>query len=188
MARINLLPWRDEQREERKKRFVAMLLGAAFAGGGIIFMADGYVSDMLVHQQGRNQFVQNEINGLNSRIKEIDELKKKRAELLDRMDVIQSLQGNRPIIVRVFDGIARAVPDGVYLTSVEMEEENLAITGVAESNDRVSMFMRRLDASDWFESPNLTAVKALDNDGRDGSQFDMTVRQTSPKPQREGKK
>ncbi|WP_461537720.1 PilN domain-containing protein [Spongorhabdus nitratireducens] len=188
MARINLLPWREERREERKKQFITMLMAFAFAGCGVIFVADGYVSDMLIHQQGRNQLIQNEINRLNGRIKEIDELKKKRAELLDRMEVIESLQGNRPIIVRIFDGIARAVPDGVYLTAVEMEKTELSISGVAESNTQVSAFMRQLDASEWFESPNLTAVNALDDDGRDGSKFEMTVQQTSPKAQDEDEK
>ena len=118
---------------------------------------------------------------LDARIKEISELKTRRQQLLERMKIIQDLQGNRPIIGRVFDQLVRTLPDGVYYTGLKMNGHTIAIAGAAESNNRVSNLMRNLDASDWLTSPNLTEVKAVTQGAVDqANTFQLTVQQTQP--------
>lgn len=181
MARINLLPWREQLREERKKRFLTALVGVLVVAVGVVFLGDQYISSSIEHQAARNAFVQKEIAQLDARIKEIGELKARRKQLLERMKIIQDLQGNRPIIGRIFDQLARTLPDGVYFSEVKMTDKLIAITGAAESNNRVSDLMRNLEASDWLEGPSLTEVKATTAGGLDQANvFQLTVRQTQP--------
>ena len=178
MARINLLPWRDELRRVRQKNFLIALGITVAIAAVLIFVRDLTLNASIAEQRSRNQFVQTEISTLDGKIKEINELKKKKKELLARMEVIQNLQGNRPVIVRVFDELVRVLPDGVYFTNLSMKDNRISIQGISESNNRISKLMRQLNESDWFDNPNLTAVKAR-KDG-DGSTFDLTVTQIAP--------
>ena len=181
MARINLLPWREQLREERKQRFLVALGGVLLVSGGLVFLGDQYFSSAIENQSARNDFLRKEIAVLDARIKEISELKTRRQQLLERMKIIQDLQGNRPIIGRVFDQLVRTLPDGVYYTGLKMNGHTIAIAGAAESNNRVSNLMRNLDASDWLTSPNLTEVKAVTQGAVDqANTFQLTVQQTQP--------
>ena len=181
MARINLQPWREQLREERKQQFLVALGGVLIAACAIVFLGDQYLNSAIERQQARNEFVRKEIAVLDARIKEISELKTRRQQLLERMKIIQDLQGNRPIIGRVFDQLVRTLPDGVYFTNVQMTGKNIAIVGAAESNNRVSNLMRNLDASDWLDAPNLTQVKATTAGALDQANvFQLTVQQTQP--------
>ncbi|WP_423814817.1 PilN domain-containing protein, partial [Pseudomonas viridiflava] len=103
-------------REERKQRFLVTLAGVLIVAGGAVFLGDQYLNGAIDQQNARNEFVKKEIAVLDARIKEISELKTRRQQLLERMKIIQDLQGNRPIIGRVFDQLARTLPDGVYFT------------------------------------------------------------------------
>ncbi|UVE18260.1 type 4a pilus biogenesis protein PilN [Pseudomonas sp. LS44] len=189
MARINLLPWREQLREERKQRFLATLAGVLVVAAGLVFLGDQYLNSAIEQQNARNDFIRKENAVLDARIKEISELKTRRQQLLERMKIIQDLQGNRPIIGRVFDQLARTLPDGVYFTSLGMKEKNIAIDGAAESNNRVSNLMRNLDASDWLQAPNLTAVKAVTAGALDQANvFQLTVQQTQPSVEVDGVK
>ncbi|MCF5222673.1 pilus assembly protein PilN, partial [Pseudomonas syringae] len=133
------------------------------------------------HQMARNAFLQTQIAQLDIRIKEISDLKARRKQLLERMKIIQDLQGNRPVTGRVFDQLARTLPDGVYFSQVKMTSKLIAISGAAESNNRVSDLMRNLEASDWLEAPSLTEVKATTAGAVDQANvFQLTVRQTQP--------
>lgn len=182
MARINLLPWREQLREERKQRFLVTLVGVLVVAAGTVFLGDQYLNGAIEQQNARNQFVRKEIAALDARIKEISELKTRRQQLLERMKIIQDLQGNRPVTGRVFDQLVRTLPDGVYFTGVKMTGKNIAILGAAESNNRVSSLMRGLDSSEWLESPNLTEVKAVTAGAVDQANvFKLTVQQTQPK-------
>ncbi len=180
MARINLLPWREQLREERKKRFIAAWVAVVILSVGAVFTADLYISDGINNQQSRNQYLQAQINLLNKQISEIKDLKQKKELLLERMKVIQNLQGNRPVIVRVFDEVAKTVPDGVFFKSLQLEGNQLSLVGVAESNNRISELMRNLDASDWFTEPNLTAVRKITVNRERMNEFDLTVKQINP--------
>ncbi|MEP9318725.1 type 4a pilus biogenesis protein PilN [Pseudomonas sp. LABIM340] len=181
MARINLLPWREQLREERKQRFLVILGAVLLASGAIVFLGDQYFNSAIENQTARNDFLRKEIAVLDARIKEISELKTRRQQLLERMKIIQDLQGNRPIIGRVFDQLVRTLPDGVFFTELKMSGKSIAIAGAAESNNRVSNLMRNLDSSEWLTSPNLTEVKAVTQGALDQANvFQLTVQQTQP--------
>lgn len=181
MARINLLPWREQLREERKQRFLVAMAAFIGLGAGLLFLAAQYLNAQIETQMARNEFVRKEIAVLDARIKEISELKTKKEQLLERMKIIQDLQGNRPVIGRVFDQLVRTLPDGVYFSSVKMAGKAITIAGAAESNNRVSNLMRNLDASEWLESPNLSEVKAVTAGAVDQANvFLLTVQQTQP--------
>ncbi|MCP1624281.1 type 4a pilus biogenesis protein PilN [Pseudomonas nitroreducens] len=181
MARINLLPWREQLREERKQRFLVILGAVLLASGAIVFLGDQYFNSAIENQTARNDFLRKEIAVLDARIKEISELKTRRQQLLERMKIIQDLQGNRPIIGRVFDQLVRTLPDGVFFTELKMSGKSISIAGAAESNNRVSNLMRNLDSSEWLTSPNLTEVKAVTQGALDQANvFQLTVQQTQP--------
>lgn len=181
MARINLLPWREELREQRKQQFLVILGGVLVASAALVFLGDQYFTAAIENQNARNDFLRKEIVVLDARIKEISELKSRRQQLLERMKIIQDLQGNRPIIGRVFDQLVRTLPDGVYFTDLKMTGKNIAIAGAAESNNRVSNLMRNMDASEWLTAPTLNEVKAVTQGAVDQANvFQLTVQQTQP--------
>ncbi len=180
MARINLLPWREALRKERKQRFIALWCVSVLAGAVLVFTGGLYISNGIDQQHSRNQYLQNQISQLNQRISEIKDLKTKKEQLLERMEVIQNLQGNRPVIVRIFDQLARMVPEGVYFKEVILSGDRLTLVGVADANDRISALMRNFDDSDWFAEPNLTAVRKVTASSQRWNEFDLTVIQINP--------
>lgn len=181
MARINLLPWREQLREERKQRFLVAMGGTLVVAAGLVFLAGQYLDGAIEQQNARNDFIKKEIAVLDARIKEISELKERRAQLLERMKIIQDLQGNRPISGRIFDQMVRTLPDGVFFTELKRTDKSIAIIGSAESNNRVSSLMRNLDASEWLTAPNLTEVKAITAGAVDQANvFQLTVQQVQP--------
>ncbi|WP_226704646.1 PilN domain-containing protein [Microbulbifer elongatus] len=175
MAKINLLPWRQEYRAQKQKEFQQVAALVVIAAGFSVFMWMKTVDSQIANQNERNQILNTEITALNKQVREIKDLKKRRQELIDRMRVIQELQGNRPLAVRYFDDMVRAAPEGLWLTNLKRSGKTLQISGVAESNNRVSSFMRSLDQSEWFQSPNLTGVTAKPEFGEQASAFEMTV-------------
>ena len=181
MARINLLPWREQLREERKQQFLVSMAGVLVVACGLVFLGDQYLNASIDNQNARNNFLKKEIAVLDARIQEISELKTRRQQLLERMKIIQDLQGNRSIIARVFDQLVRTLPDGVYFTDLKMIGDSVAINGAAESNNRVSTLMRNLDGSDWLAAPNLSEVKAITSGGVDQANvFTLSVQQVAP--------
>lgn len=181
MARINLLPWREERREERRKRFLLALIGVVVGSVGAVLIADQVISTAIARQVARNDYIGKQIAVVDERIKQISDLKARRQQLVERMRIIQDLQGNRQISGRIFDQLARTLPDGVYFTDVKMAGKTLSISGAAESNNRVSDLMRNLEASDWFDAPSLNEVKATTAGQVDQTNtFELTVRQTQP--------
>ncbi len=175
MAQINLLPWREAKRQELKKDFLVTAALMLALGGGLLLLGDRVVNAQIDNQKARNSYLKAEIKELDEAVAEIRELQKRRNQLIDRMRVIQELQGNRPIIVRVLDQLVRTVPDGVFYTSLSTKGKTITISGIAESNNRVSSLMRRLDASDWLANPNLDKVQAAPNYGEQANTFNLTV-------------
>jgi len=186
MAQINLLPWREERRQELKRDFLVTLALVAVLGAGLVLMADRVVNGQITYQQSRNDYLKENIRELDKQVAEIRELQKRRNQLIDRMRVIQELQGTRPLIVRLLDQLVRTVPDGVFYTKITTKKKRISINGVAESNNRVSSLMRRLDASDWLASPNLDKVKAATKYGDQANTFNLTVNVQEPKSDQEG--
>jgi type IV pilus assembly protein PilN len=180
MAHINLLPWRDERREELKKQYLT-ILGITFVAAALVVVAgDRIVNGQIDYQKARNDYLTKNIRVLDRQVEEIKDLQRRRNQLIDRMRVIQELQGNRPIIVRVMDQLVRTVPDGVFYTTVTSAEGKINIQGVAESNNRVSSLMRRLAASEWLEAPNLDRVTAAPAYGEQANTFNLTVSVSLP--------
>jgi type IV pilus assembly protein PilN len=181
MANINLLPWREWERERRKNEFLVRIGGVFVFGLLMVLIAGWYLDSSIDRQNARNQFLTDKIAVLDQQIAEIRDLRAKRDQLLARMRVIQELQGNRPVIVRVFDELVRTLAKGVYFTTLSMAGNTLSVTGTAESNNRISSLMRSLDGSDWFTEPNLKGLTANSQAGEQASNFQLTVVQTSPK-------
>ncbi|MEA1082514.1 PilN domain-containing protein [Marinobacter qingdaonensis] len=187
MAKINLRPWREELRAEKQKQFVVMLLGAAIIAGGLVFLWKSDMDSRIAYQQSRNAYIETATKKLDEQIKEIESLKRKRDELLARMQVIQDLQGKRPVIVRVFDELVRTLPDGLFYTDLQKRGDQVNIVGMAESNSRISNLMRQFEESAWFANPNLSNVSAADNRRAGYSQFNLSVQQKTPEPEGEDK-
>jgi len=183
--KINLLPWREELREEKKKEFMNVLMGVVFIAGGIVLIMDRFYTGEIEDQRSRNQYLEQKITVLEERIAEITLLQQKRNQLLSRMQVIQELQGNRPIIVRLFDEIAKRLADRVFYTRMSVKGKNLEINGIAESNNRISSQLRNFSDSAWFDKPNVQGIVADVNRGPQASQFRLTVQQTTPKKEQE---
>jgi type IV pilus assembly protein PilN len=181
MAKINLLPWRDALRQEKKKEFFTVLGGFCILGVLCGYVWVGSVQGAIDDQKSRNALLQREIDALQKQVAEIKELRERRAQLIERMEVIQGLQGTRPLIVRYFDGLVRAVPDGVYLTKLSRNGDQISIEGVAESHSRISSFMRSLDESDWFSDPNMANIAAAPDQSEQAQKFSMTAGAAVPK-------
>jgi len=181
MAQINLLPWREERRQTQKKDFLISIALVLVLGGALVMFADRVVNGQIDHQNSRNQYLVKNIKVLDKAVAEIRDLQKRRNQLLDRMQVIQELQGNRPIIVRVLDQLVRTVPDGVFYKKISTKKKAIHINGIAESNNRVSSLMRRLSASDWLAQPGLDKVNAAPAFGDQANQFSLKVLVQAPK-------
>ncbi|HEY7885087.1 MAG TPA: PilN domain-containing protein [Cellvibrionaceae bacterium] len=183
MANINLLPWRVKYREEKKKEFIIVMAVVAAVAVVLAYLWISDVQGQVDNQRQRNQMLQDEIQELDKKVSEIAELQQRREDLLSLMELIRNLEGTRSVVVHHFDELVRAVPDGVYLTSVTREGDLMRITGFAESNNRVSSFMRNLDASEWYDAPNLSSVDAAPQEGEQANQFQMRVRTIVSKAQ-----
>jgi type IV pilus assembly protein PilN len=160
MPHINLLPWRDELRKRREKEFIVTAVIAALMMGGVVLGVHLHYESRIAYQDQRNTFIETEISALDKKIKEIENLKRKRDSLIARTKVIQDLQAGRPEIVHVFDELVTTLPDGVYYTKVTQKGRRLNLHGVAQSNARVSSLMRSLNTSTWFENPSLVEITA----------------------------
>jgi type IV pilus assembly protein PilN len=178
MPRINLLPWREEERKERKVAFTVALGVSALAAGVVTFAIYLMFGSMIDGQERRNELLRVEIKKLDKQIEEINDLESAKQKFIARMEIIEKLQRSRPEIVHVFDEIVRTLPDGVYLTGVKQTDKKFKFDGVAQSSTRVSSFMRNIDGSDWLHNPELEVVQT----GKDkvpGSNFTLYAQQVS---------
>jgi type IV pilus assembly protein PilN len=182
MPRINLLPWREAQRKERKLAFLVALGVAVLAAMVTTFAAYLMFDSMIAGQQRRNQMLRGQIKLLDKQIEEINSLETEKQRFIARMEVIEKLQRSRPGIVHVFDEIVKTLPDGVYLTGVTQvsagANKRLKFEGVAQSSTRVSSFMRNIDGSDWLHNPELEVVKTSSGKGP-GSSFTLYANEVS---------
>lgn len=165
MARINLLPWREERRRERTQQFVVMLGVAAVVAVLVSFGGKLFMDDWLEYQQSRNSYLEAQIAEMDRKIREIEKLEETRARLLARKEIIEELQRSRSEMVHLFDELARTIPDGVYLTSIGQSGSTLTLDGVAESSARVSAYMRNIEASEWIHRPVLQVVETVERQG-----------------------
>ena len=178
MPRINLLPWRDAQRKERKLAFLVALGVAALAAGVTAFAAYLLYGSMIEAQQRRNNELRVAIKTLDKEIEEINSLESAKQKFIARMEIIEKLQRSRPEIVHVFDEIVRTLPDGVYLTNIKQTDKRLKFEGVAQSSTRVSALMRNIDSSEWLKSPELEVVESKKGEAL-GSTFKLAADQVT---------
>lgn len=177
MARINLLPWREELRKKRQQDFAAGIGLGVLMTMLILVLVYMYIEGMKEYQGRRNQILKDEIAVLDKKIAEIKEIEEKKQRLLTKIDVIQKLQESRPEVVHLFDELPRLTPEGVYLTKFTQIGIALQMDGKAESNARVSALMRAIDNSDWLNTPVLTVIKAQGKTSGEMSDFSMTAKQ-----------
>jgi len=161
MAHINLLPWRERLREERKREFLTIVVGFVIIAGGLVFLVDRYFNREIDMQTARNDFLRSEIRVLDEQVAEINQLRQQKEDIRARMNVITDLQGTRPVIVRIFDELVRTLPDGVFYETVTRTENVIAVEGVAESYARITELMRRLDDSQWFTATDLSEFSVV---------------------------
>jgi len=183
MAHINLLPWREEQRQEQTRQFVTVLILSLLLTAALLFLVHMTFANQIEHQKYRNKLLQDEISRLDAALEQIKGLEETKEQLLARMDVIQSLQQQRPQIVHLFDDFVRTVPEGIYLTEITQQGDELTIKGVAESNGRVSAYMRNIDTSDWMSTPRLKVIETRPGTLR-SSDFTLVTSQSSPDEQK----
>ncbi len=160
MAKINLLPWREDLRKQQMQEFAIVIGMVILVAVVLSFTWKQERASAVETQKSRNSYIEGQIAQLEDSIKEIEELQRRRDSLIERMNVIQGLQGNRPVIVHVFDQFAETLPDGVFYTSMKQSGGTFEVVGLAESNNRVSNLMRSLNASPWFKNPQLIKVVA----------------------------
>jgi type IV pilus assembly protein PilN len=177
MPRVNLLPWRDAQRKERKLKFMVAMGGAVvcalLAMGGVYLLYNA----MIDAQDARNALLTQQIKVLDRQIEEINDLEQTKEQFIARMQIIEKLQRSRPEIVHLFDQIVKTLPDGVYLTGVTQTGDHLKFTGVAQSSTRVSAFMRNIDSSQWMKNPTLEVIQSAP--GAYGSSFTLDAEESA---------
>ncbi len=191
MRRFNLLPWRSELKVKRKRDYLILLgLCASTSLLTVGFIHWTYFIK-LQHQNDKNNYLTSQIKILDKRIIEIKELEKKRENLLARMTTVEELQTSRHMTVKLFDEISRTIPDGVYLTDmnykldkssgdIENMKVDASVTGIAQSNARVSHFMRNIKSSDWLSKPILKVIETKLTEGKRQSEFILTFKVKTP--------
>ena len=191
MAKINLLPWREELRKEKQQQFFAIMGITALIAAGIWGVIHFYHTQLIEYQQERNAFMEAEIAKLDKKIEEIKKLEKEKERLLARMRAIEQLQGNRPLIVRFFDEIVANIPEGMSLTKITQKKNKFTLYGIAQSNARVSGFMRALEKSKWLANPDLDIIRAGKGSGKGKGgaaevyDFTLRIKQVIPKAEDE---
>ena len=186
MARINLLPWREERRKARQKEFGVMLALAALAGVLVAFLIFSFYKGQISGQNARNEYLRGEITKVDEQIKEIDALDQKKSKLLARKEVIEELQSNRSQMVHLFDSLVRTIPEGVALTAIKQEGEILTLSGRSQSNARVSTYMRNLESSGWMTNPDLNVIEAKEGNPGLPYEFTLKVKLANPNAPKEG--
>lgn len=176
MARINLLPWREELRRERQKQFIISVVMTLILGVLLVFLIGMTFDRRIDHQQARNGTLKGEIAKLEVRIKRIDQLEETRERLLSRKRIIEELQASRSLTVELLDKLAKSIPVGLTLQTVRQQGLNVTLTGWSQSNARVSAYLQSLDASDLFQDPDLGIVKASERTPNVIEPYEFTIR------------
>ncbi|MGV0005222.1 MAG: PilN domain-containing protein [Candidatus Porifericomitaceae bacterium WSBS_2022_MAG_OTU9] len=181
MARINLLPWREELRKQKQNDFLALVGASVLVTMVLAVFVYFAFSQLIAVQKNRNGFLEAEIKVVEKRIEEIKALESEREQLISRMQAIEALQTTRPLNVRMFDELATRNPEGVSFNKMSQASNALTIEGVSQSNARVSSLMRNLDASQWLSGPQLQVIEVKDEDDTRRSHYMIGIKQSEPK-------
>ena len=187
MILINLLPHREERRRQRKRAFFVGLGAAALGGLVVVGLWYSVLQQMTSAQGSRNDFLKAEIARLDAQIRDIANLRAEIDALKARQAAVENLQTDRNLPVYLMDELVRQTPEGVYLQAIRQANQVIAITGVAQTNERVSEFLRNaLYNSPWLERPELVEIKAITASGPNKEQrrlFEFSMRVTLKRPQ-----
>jgi type IV pilus assembly protein PilN len=178
MIRINLLPHRELARAARRRQFNVLLGIAVAAGVLVVVLGHSVIAARQSTQDARNAYLDQEIAKLDSQIVEIKKIREQTQALLERKQVVETLQSNRTEVVHLFDQMIRLLPDGLYLKSFKQEGDVVTLSGYTQSSARVSTLMRNLDTSPWFESARLIEIKAATVNNLRANEFVLSVKQT----------
>jgi len=188
MIRINLLPHRERRRKQQQQNFfIALGMVAAF-GVAVWFVVHTYLNRQFDEQQERNKFLADEITKLDKQIAEISKVKEQTAALLARAKVVETLQVTRSEVVQLMDQLVRQLPDGVYLKAVKQNGQKVTISGLTQSQARVSTLMRNLDSSPNLENPSLIEIKAIQQGNQRINEFTMNIDITRPRTEEDSRK
>jgi type IV pilus assembly protein PilN len=186
MSRINLLPWREERRKELQTEFMSVLGVVALLAAGVWAAFHFYHVQLIEVENSRLKYLEEKITIVDKKIEEIQELEREKESLLSRMRAIEQLQGNRPLIVRLFDEMVTNLPEGLSITKVKQKDTSVTIEGLAQSNARVSSFMRNLEQSEWLEKPELQVIQESEVGGdKPVNSFTLIFAQVIPKAEGE---
>jgi type IV pilus assembly protein PilN len=184
---INLLPHREETRRRKKVAFLAGIGAAAFAGLLTVGVWFGIVQQLTSSQQERNAYLSSEIKRLEEQIKDVATLKSEIESLKERQKAVEDLQTDRNVPVHLLNELVKQTPEGMYFSSVKQNGQTLNVVGVAQTNERVSEFLRNTaNNSEWLEKPQLIEIKVSGAQGADRSQkrlFDFSIRVSVKRPQ-----
>jgi len=179
MPRINLIPWREAERKQKRQEFAVGAVGALVLAGAIAFAVNLQMGSAISHQNERNQYLKDQISELDKQIAEILDLEQQKQRLVARMQVIDQLERSRAEVVHLFDQLVKTVPDGIYLTSIKQADRKIELKGITQSSTRVSNYMRNIDASEWMTDPTL-AILETKGGSEAGSEFTLNAAQENP--------
>ena len=178
MIRINLLPHRELKRAARRRQFAVMLALVLVAAIGVVALGQIVITSRISTQEVRNQFLEQKIVELDTQITEIKKIREQTQALLERKQVVETLQSNRTEMVHLFDELIRVLPEGLYLKSIKQTGSDLSLSGYTQSSARVSTLMRNLETSPWFERPALVEIKVATVHNLRANEFNLTVQQS----------
>jgi type IV pilus assembly protein PilN len=176
MTKINLLDWRAERRARRLEQFRNLFALGLFAAVGLVALGYVAMTNAITQQQARNDYLKQQIAEIDQKIKEIEDLERTKQNLLARMRVIEELQGSRSATVHFFDELVNTIPDGITLNSIKQVGDNVTIEGVAESNGRISSYIKSFENSPWFAEPKLVVIKTSEKNKQREGAFTLQVK------------
>ncbi|GMT39943.1 MAG: pilus assembly protein PilN [bacterium] len=171
MSQLNLLPWRELRRKEIDAQVRNIAIGVALLMAIVVYWGYLYMNGLIEEQDQRNSYLGQQIKKVEAELQEVNKVKKKKADLISRMEVIQRLQSDRTRMVKLFDGLAKNLPKGMYLTLFGIKGNQITIQGAADSNGTISKFMRLIEAAEIFTTPNLNVINIKNDKGLRVSNF-----------------
>jgi len=181
MVKINLLPWREERRQQLTKEFYILLGMGGTVAAAIVASIFWIYSQNIDFQVKRNTRIEDAIKVLDGQLKEIEDLEKSKDSLLARKKVIEELQANRTQMIHLFDELVKTIPNGVFIESIKQNGNVISLEGYAQSNARVSNYMDQLRASAWFKNPvDVEYIKADDTYETHEQKFKLLVTLINP--------
>ena len=177
---INFRPWRAQRRRQLTRRLLLAIIAVALIGAAVTVAAGLTLNRLIANQNQRNTYIEQQTRRLNADVTAIRELQAQRTTMLKRLRIIEALQGNRPVIVRVFDEMVRILPDDTFFSSLKVTDKTVRITGIAGTNHQVSVLMRNIEHSNWFAAPTLTNISARKEYGHQASAFALSFQLVTP--------